>query len=87
MAHDAGRGEEDLPASLLRGVARLRGGLSLRTRLAVLVTLAGLDEAKRPSQLRLAGSNKILCEDFRREMGFGVDGHPCNDLAGKVRGR
>jgi hypothetical protein len=52
-----------------------------------LVSLAAIEEAKRPSQLRLAGSNKILCEDFRRELGFGVDGHPCNDLARKVRGR
>jgi hypothetical protein len=52
-----------------------------------LVSLAGIEEAKRPAQLRLAGSSKVLCEDFRREMGFGVDGHPCSDLAGKVRGR
>jgi|SRR6516164_1717559 hypothetical protein len=52
-----------------------------------LVSVATIEEAKRPSQLWLAGSNKVLCEDFRREMGFGVDGHPCNDLAGKVRGR
>ena len=52
-----------------------------------LVSVATIEAAKRPSQLRLAGSNKVLCEDFRREMGFGVEGHPCNDLAGKVRGR
>jgi len=52
-----------------------------------LISLANIEEAKRPSRLKLKGSDKILCEEIRREMEFGVDGHPCNDLAGKLRAR
>lgn len=47
-----------------------------------LITVAGRKEAKQVSQLKLADSDKILCEEIRREMGFGVKGHPCIDLAG-----
>jgi hypothetical protein len=50
-----------------------------------LISLASSEEAKRVSQLKFAGSDKILCEEIRREMGFGVKGHPCVELARKFQ--
>ena len=49
------------------------------------VPLGEMKELERSYQLRMAGSGKLLCKDFRRDMGFGVDADPCLDLAGKVR--
>lgn len=51
------------------------------------VALGKLKESERPYQLEMAGSGKLLCKDFRREMGFGVESDPCLDLSGKVRAR
>ena len=51
-----------------------------------LISLAS-SQARQVSQLQLAGSNKLLCQEIRREMEFGVEGHPCIDLASKLRKR
>lgn len=48
------------------------------------VSLGSLEKSKRPFQLKLAGSDKMLCKDFRRDMGFGVEDEPCIDLSGKI---
>jgi len=49
------------------------------------VALGKLTKQARPHQLKMAGSGKLLCKDFRRDMGFGVDSDPCLDLSAKVR--
>jgi hypothetical protein len=52
-----------------------------------LYSLISLARGQGVTQLKLAGSNKILCQEIRREMEFGVKGHPCIDLANKFRKR
>ena len=51
-----------------------------------LVSLAS-PRGRQLSQLKIAGSNKILCREIRRGMEFGVNGHPCIDLARNFQGQ